>query len=250
LTTIAEDNQRALAILTSGRAGLPAYHPSGEYHTLAVPVRARRQRSDLPNGVEIRRATNHDLDAIVAFLANVGAQRQYFPCYKVDDFGDGDGLLHGLQPTDVLLAVRHGQIVGTLGIWNQRPFRQTVIDSYSAGLAWVRTAYNLWARVSGEPRLPRPRETLRYVVGALPIVADAERGLFSALVQQALNEGSDSDATHLLIGLHASDPLLAALQSWRVTRYVTRLFLVCWDDGEPLRQSLDGRPPYLELGSL
>jgi hypothetical protein len=32
--------------------------------------------------------------------------------------------------------------------------------------------------------------------------------------------------------------------------YVTRLFLVCWDDGDPLRASLDKRPPYLELGGL
>src|SRR5579864_209997 len=46
LTTIAEGNDRALELLTSGRAGLPAYHPAGRYHTLAIP-RQRVQHTSL-----------------------------------------------------------------------------------------------------------------------------------------------------------------------------------------------------------
>src|SRR5262245_36040410 len=33
LTTIAEGNRTALDVLTSGRGGLPAYHPAGQYRT-------------------------------------------------------------------------------------------------------------------------------------------------------------------------------------------------------------------------
>ena len=29
-----------------------------------------------------------------------------------------------------------------------------------------------------------------------------------------------------------------------------RVYLACWEDGEELRRSLDGRPLYLELGGL
>ena len=32
--------------------------------------------------------------------------------------------------------------------------------------------------------------------------------------------------------------------------YVTRLFLVFWEDGDAFRRELDDRVPYLELGSL
>src|SRR5262245_56306747 len=39
LTTIAEGNRTALEVLTSGRAGLPAYHFAGNYHTTALPAR-------------------------------------------------------------------------------------------------------------------------------------------------------------------------------------------------------------------
>jgi hypothetical protein len=50
--------------------------------------------------------------------------------------------------------------------------------------------------------------------------------------------------------LQGADPLLSALRAYRATRYVTLLYLVCWADGEALRARLDGRVPYLELGSL
>src|SRR4051812_32340721 len=36
LTTIAEGNRLAQALLTSGRSGLPAYHDAGPYHTAAL----------------------------------------------------------------------------------------------------------------------------------------------------------------------------------------------------------------------
>ena len=39
LTTIAAGNETAIRQLTSGRAGLPAYHDAGEFHTLAIPLR-------------------------------------------------------------------------------------------------------------------------------------------------------------------------------------------------------------------
>ena len=47
-----------------------------------------------------------------------------------------------------------------------------------------------------------------------------------------------------------SDPLLPAVRRRRVTQYATRLYHVCWEDGDELRQSLDAQPPYLELGCL
>jgi hypothetical protein len=41
LTTIAEGNETALQILTSGRAGLPMYHAAGRYHTIAIALPRR-----------------------------------------------------------------------------------------------------------------------------------------------------------------------------------------------------------------
>jgi hypothetical protein len=80
---IAEGNDRALSVLTSGRAGLPGYHPAGTYHTLAIPVargRGFRARftSDKPS-IDVRPATVGDLETVLAFLQRCGPSRQFFP---------------------------------------------------------------------------------------------------------------------------------------------------------------------------
>ena len=54
----------------------------------------------------------------------------------------------------------------------------------------------------------------------------------------------------MLLGLHETDPLLPVARRYQAACYVTYLFLVCWADGDTVRQALDGRPPYLELGCL
>ena len=45
-------------------------------------------------------------------------------------------------------------------------------------------------------------------------------------------------------------PILESGQEGQEVWYTTRLYLVCWPNGEEQRQTLDGRIPYLELGSL
>jgi hypothetical protein len=185
---------------------------------------------------------------VLDFLHRVGPRRQFFPCYDAKDLFTPCGPLRGLRPDDLLLASRGGTIVGMFGAWDQCDFRQTVVHGYAPPLRWMRPIYNAWARWSGRPRLPGAGDRFRYRFAALPLVADDDPAVFAALLSAALALRSDAD--YLLIGLHESDPLLAVVRRWPATWYVTQLFYVCWDDGEMVRQSLDGRPPYLELGSL
>ncbi len=249
LTTIAEDNWLALRLLTSGRAGLPAYHYAGDYRTAVLPLRGRRLEK-APAGVEVRPATADDLPGVLAFLAAVGPGRQFFPCCAADDFFTGSGAFRGLRPADLLLAFRGEELVGTLAGWDQSSFRQTVVSGYGRPLRWLRPLYNCWARWRGLPRLPPAGEALRGLTGTLPVVKDADAGVFAALVGELCRRASSGPWEHLLVGLHAEDPLLAALRGKAVRWYVTRLYHVCWQDGEAMRKGLDGRPPYLELGAL
>jgi hypothetical protein len=239
LTTIAEGNEPALRVLTSGRAGLPAYHPAGRYHTLAIPRSRRRcDRAD------VRTATVEDVPAILDFLHTRGPARQFFPCHEAADLFSPHGALKGLRPTDLFLAWRDGKIVGTLGTWDQSSFRQAVIHDYSRLLRWLRPLYNIWAWLRGRPPLPAIGAELRHTFAALPVAVDA------AALCSLLDAARPTVADYLLLGLHERDPLLPAARRYAMAEYVTRLFIVCWDDGEAYRRTLDDRPPYLELGSL
>jgi hypothetical protein len=246
LTTIAEGNDVALSLLTSGRAGLPAYHYAGRYHTAALPLSRRRPRS--APGIEVRPARAEDVSELVECLHTVGPRRQFFPVYTAEDFGTEGGIFKDLRPEQVLLAHRGGRLAGALAGWDQHGFRQTVVCGYSRALRWARPLYNAWARWRAVPTLPAPGEELRYLTAALPVADDAE--VFAALLDALLVRSSGGPAAYLLLGLHEADPLLEVARSYRARWYTTRLYLVCWEDSEAMRKGLDGRPPYLELGCL
>ena len=249
LTTIAAGNRPALALLTAGRAGMPEYHPAGHYHTLAIPLTKARRTHAHNSTVNVRPARTDDVPAIMDFLTRVGPRRQFFPCYDAVDFLTGDGVLRDLRPEDVLLAFRDGRVVGTLAGWDQQAFRQDVIHGYGRPLNWLRPLYNTWAGLTKQPQLPRPGAPLRCLTAALPLVDDDDPSVFALLLGEMLSRRSGGKWDYLLLALHESDPLLTAVNV-PARRYTTNVFTVFWEDGEPMRRSLDARPLYLELGSL
>jgi hypothetical protein len=249
LTTIAEGNRLA-AQLTTGRAGLPAYHFGGRYYTGALPLTRRAAPRSRPSGVEVRPAQMEDLRALTAFLREHGPRRQFFPVYEEQDFVEESGVFKDLRPEDVLLALRGGAVVGTLAGWDQHGYRQTVVQGYEGVFGWARPCFNVWAKLRGLPPLPAPGEEIRSVTAALPVVAGDDPAVFAALLGELRARRAGGLWDYLTVGLHEADPLLPVLRASRPVWYVTRLYLVCWDDGESFRQALDGRPPYLELGRL
>jgi hypothetical protein len=251
LTTIAEDNERALSTLTTGRAGLPEYAFAGLYHTLVIPISRRRKRFTCSDAdLQIREATAHDRDRLVAFLQEVGPCRQFFPYLETGDFFEPGCTFRDLLPSDVLLAYRNGRLVGTLGSWNQQGFRQSVVESYARLLGWLRPIYNVWATIAGRPRLVRAGTPLRCLMAAIPTVMNNDAKVFTALLEFLLARVAGGAADYLLIGLHETDPLLSVAKRWAVDSYITRMYLVSWEDGNSFRARLDDRPFYLELGFL
>lgn len=250
LTTIAADNGTALAALTSGRAGLPCYHCAGVYHTAVIPLVCDGDRmSDVEPSFEIRSATDNDLTAVIGFLRAAGPSRQFFPCYEKTDFFNPEGTFRDLKAQDLLVAICNGTVIGTLACWDQSAFRQVVVESYGSAIGWARPLYNGWAALRKQSKLPQPGRPFRFVSAALPIVLNDEPVVFCALLNAAIKMAAER-YEYLLIGMHERDPLLPMVNARQATEYLTNLYYVCWPDGEPLRQQIDDRPPYLELGCL
>jgi hypothetical protein len=249
LTTIAAGNRTAIDILTSGRAGLPKYHAAGTYYTVALALPRRRTRRS-GGGHSVRPARLDDLEAVLAFLADAGPRRQFFPRLGANDFLSAEGTMRGLALENILLAERGGRVVGTLAGWDQSGFRQSVVHAYRDWMHWARPLYNAWGFLRGRPGLPPPGGAFRYLTAALPVVADDDANLFAALLDVLRDRIAGGPWSYLLVGLHETDPLLRLVQRFQAACYKTHLFVVCWADGDDSRASLDGRVPYLELGSL
>ncbi|MBK8478394.1 MAG: hypothetical protein IPL39_19540 [Opitutaceae bacterium] len=249
LTTIMEANAPAQAVLRSRRLGLPAYHDLGRFCCMAIDGRSGFN-APATNGLSVRRATVADGAALVAFLHREGRTKQFFPEYRVEDFGRPDGLLAHLDWSDVLLAFRRDEIVGTLAAWDQRKLRRWRIAGYVPWLRALRFPLNLLTRLRGMPSLPPPNAPLDYFILSLVCVRDNDRTVFRVLLDAAVRDRSHR-VSFFIAGLHERDPLLPELANHPHVPLYSLLYAVAWEDGERALSALDRlRIPYVETGSL
>ncbi len=249
ITTIMEGNTVAHEILTSHRAGLPTYHDFGRFCCMAISMQ-QKLKSASSKAIDIRLATREDIHAIIGFWQQEGAKKQFFPEYSATDLLSSEGLLRGLELEDVFLAFSGEELVGTVAAWDQKSFRQSIVRGYGRRLKFLRLPYNATAWLLGYPILPRPGSNLDYFNLSLVCIREDDPHVFESLLAQMIKR-YQSHYSLLMAGLHERDPLLPVLRKYRHFPYESRLYVVCWEDGEEDFGNLDDwRIPYLELGAL
>lgn len=249
LATIIEENNEARGLLVDHpRRTMPAFREREQLLTLALLLRRTRPPA-APVGFHVERGRAETLGEIVAFLRRQGALRQFFPVYQEEDFG-GSALTRGFAVEDFLVARRAGQIVGTLGLWDQAAYKQTVVRGYGGLLHSARPLLNGALRLIGAPTLPAPGQPLRFVYASFLAIADDDPALFRGLLRQAYHLASERGYAFLMVGLVARDPLLPIAQKYLHVPYRSRLYTVFWADGAAFDERLDDRLPALELAAL
>lgn len=250
LTTIASGNEAARAVLSSGRAGLPAYHHVAPYVTAAIPVR-RAVRAVPLEGGSVAPAAAGELDELLAFWRAVGARRQLFPWIEREDLLGEGGRLAGMHIEDVLVARRRGRIVGTLARWDQHRYKQWQLVSYGWKMRAARPAYHLLALAFGWPRMPDPGSRIASVYGALAALEGDDRAVWRSLLTALVAGERARGGAFVAVGMMEGDPLLAEALALKAFVLMAELYLVTFDEaGERARQALDGRPFYVELATL
>lgn len=246
LTTIARDNPEARAVLTSGRAGLPGYHPAGAYVTAAIPVRRDARAVPLEGG-SVAPATEADRAELAAFWREVGARRHFFPAVEVPPAAR----LAGMSLSDVLVARRGGRIVGTVARWDQHAYKQWQLVSYGWKMTLARPVFALLASAFGWPPLPRPGTRIASVYAALAAVEDDAPDVLESLLTALVVDARGRGDAFVSIGMLEDDPLLTVAKKMRPFLFLADLFLVTFDPaGEALRTELDRRRWYVELATL
>ncbi|BDS06157.1 hypothetical protein NT6N_11970 [Oceaniferula spumae] len=193
-TLILKDNRYAIKMLTSGRAGLPEYHPCGEYLTWFIPK--QKLRSNLQN-VSVRYATPEDVSEMTRYYHRVACGKQFAPAIDFALIGT-DEHFAGLEIGDFLVAEKAGEIVGMCALWDQSAIRRVRIKAYhSLILRWGRRFINLFSKIV----LPPAGETIQavYLYAFSFTRSDVGRGLLAA----ALDKMSKDQL--LLAGMDSSD---------------------------------------------
>lgn len=250
-TVIAAENRLALATIAAGRAGLPAYRDLGLVHSPAINLDRRGCRPpEVDAGVAIVRGEVDLLPDIVACLHRNGQRKQFAPCPTVEDFTAADGRLRDFRVEDFHVALRGSRVVAVLAGWDQRGFKQTRVAGYAGALRVVRPLWNLGAPALGLPRFPPAGDRLHAFYVTFVAVDGDDPRLFAALLQRCYNDAVGRGYAYVLVGVHARDPLAAALAAHRRTPFQGRLFGVHFEDGAEAFGRLDGRVPHVELSLL
>jgi hypothetical protein len=253
LTTIMEDNEKAKKILESGRAGLPKYNDFGPIHSYLLKVGHYQWLHSSDKKLEVRKAKSSDIDSIIGFLNETGKeQRQFFPYYSKEDLTKPSRLLKGFQfDRDLYLCFVDNTLVGTLGVWDQSHFRRWYVKAYSARFQILKPFYNLYAYITGKPRLPQRGHAFHYSFLNLMCIKNDDPQILKSLLQKIWNDFKKSSSKVLCAGFHIDDTLEQIIKKHPHLKIQSRLYVVNWQDGEEEFKKIDQtKIPYLEIGSL
>jgi hypothetical protein len=245
VTTILEENAEAISLLTSGRAVLPTYEQVGTLITYLLPLHRRRRARPSPAS----RVAAHDLDAAHACLDAWNREHQFAPRYERQDLAGRSALLPDFSPADLYVVRDRGGVVGTLGVWDQSGFKQTMVSSYSPRVAATRRLYNGYAALRGIPGLPPAGTELRLLYAAFLSATDDDPATAEALLRRILVDRSGRGFSYLVLAVADGHPLGEAIAAHAARRLVSHVYAVYWPD-EDVPAFDRGRRLHLEAATL
>lgn len=221
------------------------YWISHDIETSFIFVRNIKPR--IPAGVEMRRATAADVPAMQAFFDIEAPRRNGYPCYDFAKMLAGDPYYAGIKIDKYILALRGGKIVGMVGSWDQKAFKQTRVLGYKAIVNAIRPLYNLYAKIAGGMHLPPAGGMLNYTTLHTIVIENDDRDVFRGLIDWIMaNDGQQYSA--LATALTVGDPLLEVTRGYKRQKLMSCHFWLSY--GEDPRPGIDNRPLYVELGRL
>jgi hypothetical protein len=221
---------------------MPRYAPIGRLVSLALPTRGRK----FPAEVGI--AEPADIPAIADCLSRNDQRHQLAPVWGQDQICGAGGFP---GPSDFLVIRHGGRVSACAAIWDQRSFKQALVQGYRQPLGWLRPLVNLAGSVLALPRLPSIGTALRQAYVSHLAIDDDDPDVLNVLLHGLLTTAADRNLDQLLIGLMERNPWLDLIRRrLRPLEYHSLLYLAHWpEEAAPLRL-LDGRPIQPELALL
>lgn len=248
LTSIVEDNRAARRVLAANLPGLPTYRAHSAFLTLASVPAVRYRR--LAAGVDVEPAGAADLPAIAACLQRNYRRYQFAPVWTAQRLRDPMRCAN-LHAGDFLVVRRAENVAGCVALWDQRPFKQTVVRGYATWLARLRPFANAVSALTLLPTLPPVGSTLGQVFLSHLAADNDDPLLVRALLGAALAEAARRGFTLATVGGSADAPWVADAQTaLRCRVYRSHLYTVAWDEEASAPPPLDERPAHVEIATL
>jgi len=195
-----------------GPRGLPRFSRVATIRTHSLSILWKR-RNRVVRSVSVSRASWNDIEEMAGLWRDVAKHRQLAPAYDADSLARWVREAPGLAIHDFRLARgRDGRLLGFVGLWDQRQFKQLTVVSYSPRMAVARRVFNVVAPIVGAERFPPAGAPLNVVTATHVCMQRDRADVLRALLVSAHNGLRGSGCSLLNIGLDKCDPLTAALQ--------------------------------------
>lgn len=243
-TTILDDNTYAKNLLTSARAGLPIYKPLARLLTYLIPLRRNGIRKSANSLVS--RVDQHQLPNAVIFLQNWNSRYQLAPMYTVEDMLGQSSLLPGFCWENFYVYREHGEVKGTLGVWDQQSFKQTVVAAYSKKMQFIRPFYNVYASLRGDAGLPQVGAQIKLLYAAF---LSGSENAFEALLNRVRMDWSGKGYDYLSVGACEDNKFSSIMSRYATQQISSTIYIVYWQDtGVSLPEM--SIPAHIEIATL
>ncbi len=243
-TTILDDNTAAKALLTSARAGLPIYKPLACLITYLLPL--RRNWMGKGGSSAVCRVDQQQLPKAVSFLQAWNSQYQFAPVYTLEDMLGQTKLLPHFSWENFYVYHEHAKVSGTLGVWDQQSFKQTVVTAYSRKMRYIRPLYNLFAAITGTPGLPRAGAEIKVLYAAF---LSGSKNVFAALLNQVRRDWSGKGYDYLSVGFCEDNELSSVVARYATQQLSSTVYVVYWQDANVLLPETS-MPVHCEIATL
>ena len=250
LMSVIADNAPARRLLTSELPGMPHAHEYARMFTYAVSPHRVKREIPLPSGLKLERGTSEHIPEIIACLQRNSRRLQFAPYWSAQNLFTLSQTPN-LYPGNFSLAFNDSSVVGCLALWDQTPFKQTIVRGYSGSMARSRPLINLLSHFIDVPYLPRLNTSLQYCYASHLAIDNDNMQIFSSLLRAVCNETVRRGFNYFMIGLSESNPLRPVLtRNYLHITYPSRIYLMAWNDGLDAMARVDTRVPGLEIAVL
>lgn len=204
-SVVLEDNQKARYMLHQSRTYFPEPYILDQMTTFNI--------SKIGKSTQFKHFSTYELKEDLIPIANqfLADMREFFnflPLYDFNDLNRGNyPLWQGLQLKDFkLVCDLNQQVVGIIGLWNQKQFKQTKVVEYSTSLHYLRPFYNAYAFLTRQIKLPKVDQCFDYLM-AHSILSDPKRlDVFAYQLYQLNIETKKQGKSSFCITLSQDDP--------------------------------------------
>jgi hypothetical protein len=232
-TVILDENKASVDTVGSGRLSLPTYHNAGQFITHMVAL----NKSYSPSCKQVRRATVDNIDEIQRFFDQHAKHKEFYPCYNFKKIGSKDAYYRNLNISDYFLYYNNQELIGVVGTWNQKEFKQTRFLSYHGSMKILRHINNIMSTFLGGLNLPPAGSLANYISLHSTLIKDNQPDILKKILTHILFEYKDSVYDALIIGFDKRDPLHNALQGFKSHTLTSNHYLASYGD----------KPEYLNL---